>query len=359
MPIDIFEALAREYPNGVSFDPLAVRLMRRRVSLEDFQIEELKKTMFQLGDGLWFSFEMIFNDNSRRSFNALVQKWLKEYGYFCIGRLFEIYSNATRHAKTQSDYAIILESLGYTSKEWKGSFFCFDAQLDLDKQLSKCANIVSGWLEGAGGTLPLEKIKERVPHLTFEALETLRIHFLEGVYVAEVRNIFFWRNAESIALPEDFSEKVTDAVNTLVAIGEKVTFTKLEFALNLSYKIRFCEEYGLQDKDDFMHICAEHYQGDDNYFPTLPNKIKRTRSPNTQFNTLDVPIGAHLTFKSDEQISCVVADDINQVEYEGKQWSISSLAIHLLGVQSANGFCYFVYDGETLWDRRVRMHQGG
>ena len=52
-------------------------------------------------------------------------------------------------------------------------------------------------------------------------------------------------------------------------------------------------------------------------------------------------------------------DDINQVEYDGNAWSISSLAMHLLGGSSANGFCFFSYEGEVLWDRRLRLEQEG
>jgi hypothetical protein len=52
-----------------------------------------------------------------------------------------------------------------------------------------------------------------------------------------------------------------------------------------------------------------------------------------------------------------VLDDFNQVEYDGKAWAISALTIHLLGASSANGFCHFRYEGEILWDRRLRLER--
>jgi hypothetical protein len=84
---------------------------------------------------------------------------------------------------------------------------------------------------------------------------------------------------------------------------------------------------------------------------------KRVRSPNTRFRNLGVPVGAKLTFTKDSQITCTVLDDSNQVEFRGKAWSISTLAIHLLGASSANGFCHFSYEGETLWERRLRLER--
>jgi hypothetical protein len=81
------------------------------------------------------------------------------------------------------------------------------------------------------------------------------------------------------------------------------------------------------------------------------------RSPNTRFRGLGVPIGAELGFTKDSHITCTVLDDSNQVEYNGKAWAISALAMYLLGVSVANGFAYFSYEGETLWERRLRLER--
>jgi len=62
---ELLSALARECPNGVSFDPMAVRLLRRKVPFEDQQIRKLQADMFQLENGLWFSTEMISNDEAQ------------------------------------------------------------------------------------------------------------------------------------------------------------------------------------------------------------------------------------------------------------------------------------------------------
>lgn len=86
---------------------------------------------------------------------------------------------------------------------------------------------------------------------------------------------------------------------------------------------------------------------------------RRVRSPNTHFRNLGVPIGAELIFTTDSHVTCTVLNDFNQVDYAGKAWAISALAIHLLGVSSANGFWHFSYEGEILWDRRLRLEREG
>lgn len=365
---DLLAALARECPDGVSFDPMAVRLLRQKVPLEDRQIQDMKAVMFQLGNKLWFSSEMILDDESRSAFEGQAMEWLMEHGCFSVERLFEDYCGVLRHITTPELCAVFLRHLGFTVAEWqKGGHFCFLLPPSLDDRLAEVSETIDGWLAETDGTLTFNEIEQSLPHLTVEALDTIRIHFLPDIHKAEVGGIPCWCSTESITLPEDFSEKLTTIVDTLVALEENVTPTKLDFALNLLYRIRFRKEYALLDNDIFMRVCAKRYQGGHAVFPNKKKSRatandravpdRRVRSPNTRFRNLGVPIGAKLFFTKDSHIHCTVLDDLNQVEYDGKAWAISSLATHLLGVSSANGFAHFSYEGETLQERRSRFER--
>ncbi|MEI6259965.1 MAG: hypothetical protein WCR46_08670 [Deltaproteobacteria bacterium] len=367
---ELLAILEREYPNGVSFDPMAVRLLRQKVSCEDWQIEDLKAAMFQLGNGLWFSHEMISDVESRLAFEGQALEWLMEHGCFSVERLFEDFCGVLRHIDTPEICAAFLRYLGFAVAAWgKGGHFCSLPSPNLDDSLAAISETIAGWLEEADGMLTFNEIEQAMPHLTAEALEGIRLHFLPEAHEAEVGGVPCWRSTESIMLPEDFSEKLTTVVDTLVALEEKVSAAKLEFALNLFYRARFREEYALLDNCTFMHVCAKHYQGENDVFPnTKKSRVRanessvpgrRVRSPNTRFNTLGVPVGGELVFTNDRDIACVVLDGINQVKYDGKAWAISTLACHLLGVSHANGFCNFTYEGETLWERRLRLEQAG
>lgn len=361
---ELLVSLARECPNGVSFNPMAVRLLRRRVPVEDWHIENLKALMFQLRNGLWFSREMISDVKTRLATEEQAMEWLKEHGCFSVERLFENFCGVLRHIDTPESCAAFLRHLGYTVAAWgEGGFFCFLS--DLNNSMASISETIVGWLEEADGTLGFHEIEQAMPHLTAEALECIRVHFLPEVHEAEVGGVSCWRSADAISLPEDFSEKLTTIVDTLVALDEKVSASRLEFALNLFYRARFREEYALPNNGTFMRVCAKHYQGVNDVFSNTKNSdVKsnespvtgsRLRSPNTRFRSLGVPVGAELFFTNDPNISCVVLDDVNRVKYAGKAWAISTLAIHLLGVSSANGFCHFKYKDEILWDRRLRL----
>lgn len=359
--------LAKEYPNGVSFAPMAVRLLRHKVPFEDCQIEKLKSAMFQLGDDRWFSSAMIVDEESLLAIKGHARGWLKEYGCFSVERLLEKYRGVLRHVTTSETCAAFLGHLGFETESWQGGCFCVESPSTIDACFAGIAKSLTQLLEQADGMLACYEIAEAMPHLTAEVLESVRLSFLPAVFFADVGEDCCWCSTESIVLPEDFSEKITEAIDTIVSLEKNITPSRLEFALSILYKTNFCREHGLHDKDILMRLCVKHYRGENGVFKNIMpsdvngeeagKKKKRTRSPNTRFGSLGVPVGSELFFNKNDQISCIVLDDVNQVEYEGKAWAISSLAIHLLGVQSANGYCYFVYEGETLWERRLRLEK--
>lgn len=364
--VEILMALARKCPNGVSFDPMAVRLLRQKVPFDERQIEDLKKAMFQLKNGLWFFHEMILDDESRLAVDEQAMEWLTEYGCFSVERLFRDFCGLFRHIATLEDCAAFLRYSGFkVVSQGRGGYFCTQASTRLDDSLASISKTIAGWLEEANGTLTFHEIEQKLPNLTAKALESIREQFLPDVHVAEVGGVHCWCSTEAIQLPEDFSEKLTTAVDTLVALEERVSVVNLEFALNLLYRFRFRQLYAMTDNDTFMRVCAKHYQGGNNVFSNTKKPRatasggfvpgKRVRSPNTCFRNLSVPVGTILVFTKDSHITCKVLDDSNQVEYAGKTWSISTLTNNLLSVSSANGFRYFTYEGETLWDRRLRL----
>lgn len=364
---ELLAALMQESPNGVSFDPMAVRLLRKKIPLEDRQIEHLKAAMFQLGSGLWYSREMISDDESHLAFEGHAMGWLIEHGCFSVERLFRDFCGVLHHIVKLEDCVAFLRHLGFTVTMWgKGCCFCSQPPPSLDESLVAISETIAGWLEEADGTLTFHEIEQAVPYLTAEALEDIRVQFLPDVHLAEVGEVPCWCRTEAIHLPEDFSEKLTAIVDTLVALGGRVSVANLEFGLNLLYRIRFREEYALTDNNTFMSVCTKHYKGKKHVFPNtkkprvrandLSMPGKRVRSPNTHFRNIGVPVGAELVFIKN-RISCVVLDEFNQVEYNGKAWAISKLAMNLLGVSSANGFRHFSYEGETLWERRLRLER--
>ena len=84
------------------------------------------------------------------------------------------------------------------------------------------------------------------------------------------------------------------------------------------------------------------------------NKARKKRE-RFNFNMVEIPVGAELTFSRDEQVKAKVVDN-KLIEFNGEVTSLSKSAQEILGYDYVvAGTEYWMYDGETLWDRRDRF----
>jgi len=89
-------------------------------------------------------------------------------------------------------------------------------------------------------------------------------------------------------------------------------------------------------------------------------KIKSKKRPPFKFSYANVPVGAELKFIRDNSLTSKVLDD-KKIEFRGKATSTSAAALALLQeLQDVHwtqvaGPMYWLYEGETLADRRKRI----
>ena len=79
------------------------------------------------------------------------------------------------------------------------------------------------------------------------------------------------------------------------------------------------------------------------------------------FEIVEIPVGSVLTFYEDETVTATVYDR-SKIVFEGEVTSLSAAALtmmHRAGFNwsTANGPTYWLYDGETLPERRARMER--
>jgi hypothetical protein len=90
------------------------------------------------------------------------------------------------------------------------------------------------------------------------------------------------------------------------------------------------------------------------------NDARKIRS-RFNFEMVKIPIGAELYFSRDENVKAKVIDThgVNSIEVDGKKTSLSQSAQKILGYKyGVAGTDYWMYDGETLDERRRRFESG-
>lgn len=91
---------------------------------------------------------------------------------------------------------------------------------------------------------------------------------------------------------------------------------------------------------------------------TDSGEVRLERTPQTTFEMIGLPKGSQIFFKNDKKFSAITLDNKNQVEYNGKKYSVSPLALKLYNEsinqnqKTLNGYRYFYYNGVSLWDLR-------
>ena len=88
---------------------------------------------------------------------------------------------------------------------------------------------------------------------------------------------------------------------------------------------------------------------------------KITKRGNFTFSSVNIPVGSEITFTRDDTKKVTVASD-RKVEYQGEEYSLSTLAQKLLEElgyhwKSVQGPAYFKYKGEILSDIRNRLEE--
>ena len=81
-------------------------------------------------------------------------------------------------------------------------------------------------------------------------------------------------------------------------------------------------------------------------FQFLKNSIKK---PKFRFCDFEIPVGATLQYINDPKITCIVSNSNNDVIFNGKKTSMSSIVNCLLG-GSNRGTSYWTYNGKLLVD---------
>lgn len=83
----------------------------------------------------------------------------------------------------------------------------------------------------------------------------------------------------------------------------------------------------------------------------------RTRRSAFNFKMVDIPVGSELSFTHDSEIKVKVVDH-KMVELDGEIMSVSAAAQKIMQVEwPVQGPLYWIYDGDTLDERRRKMEE--
>ena len=112
------------------------------------------------------------------------------------------------------------------------------------------------------------------------------------------------------------------------------------------------ELHGFEDR---LKLWEQSEEDKKNEASDAKSENAKKRMEAFRFSLCDIPIGATILYRNDHEKAATVVDD-RHVCYEGKEYSLSSLALLLTDKEGTlQGPLYFTYEGEVLADRRRRI----
>lgn len=90
-----------------------------------------------------------------------------------------------------------------------------------------------------------------------------------------------------------------------------------------------------------------------------PSQDKPPKSEKFTFEMVGIEVGETLEWADDSTRTCKVVNRKNRVGYEDQEYTLSRLSANLKGWTSAQGSRYWLYQGETLQERRERLESSG
>jgi hypothetical protein len=231
----------------------------------------------------------------------------------------------------------------------------------------KIAEYLLGLLKADGGKVAKSEVTQKVPYLNDVEIARIFAWHAPDVREAIVAGIPCW---QQMSLPDNFAEHLGETIASLEEMEFAVSSKNLNLALSLRYGRNFRKTHGLEDDVEFKKFLRvfspggatkqSEKQSDEKDTEVTEFGKNRSRS---RFDDLGIPIGALLEFEDDTSIVAEIINESNLVEYRGERMTISKLATQLkeqVGKgkprgSSFNGFSHFLYEGETLWQRRMRM----
>ena len=269
MPQKIIDALNEKYANGFRFDTTALRLLSAESGIEiSCEIQNfLKRFLFRRNDDVYFLPDIIANAETRKEIVEFADEFLDEHGFFEMSELHALF------AETINDKCI------YDTNSFE-SFYLF-----INKRNVRCVaangtriarvqnenvrTLFSGVADKAlatiqdkfGGVVREDDLRVHFSAISTELLSSIIGDYIEDVVRTEINGIICYQTLDTLGLPEDFSETLSELLSRLDELELSPTDEVLHTALSLTLGVNFKSEYNIPNDKTYRRMIALYYEG--------------------------------------------------------------------------------------------------
>ena len=267
----VLSVMAKDYSAGFRFDTTALRLLSKKanVEIDDILQSTLKHKMFCRSDNVYFLLDFVASEEIRNNINAFAINLLNEYGCFEVSELYKLFADSL-NPKCICDvddfeifYMRICNSdircvaapqignriVRYSSGNVWGTFSVI------------AQKIIATINNEFGGVVSEDELHEKYRAFSVDLLAKI-IKYCAGdeLFRVEINEMVCYQMLDTLGLPEDFSDTLSDTLYRLAAIGLPLNEEILHTALSLTLGVNFKVEYNIPDQATFRRVISIYYK---------------------------------------------------------------------------------------------------
>ncbi|GHT10648.1 hypothetical protein FACS1894170_03080 [Planctomycetales bacterium] len=266
------EFIIQNYPNGFTFEPMAIRLLEEKAGIgkwDDETIDNLKAQAVRRQDGIYVFSEQIADEKTRREIVNTAEEWIATFGCFSLNTLQQRFQLKIQNLSDNIlDFERFLDRLQeyeaykHTWHNQNKSVARFTRAIGvakdvaLERIVSQIENVINVQLHATE-----YDIIEKIPALDTNLLSTIVKDRLPLVMKTESDGLV-WYLKQEMSIPDDFGDKITEAIEQLEAVNVPVSEEALHVVLSLAYQANFNTTYQITDKKTFRNLVEQHYKGE-------------------------------------------------------------------------------------------------
>jgi hypothetical protein len=265
---EIIDALNEKYANGFRFDITALRLLSAESGIEiNGEIQTvLKRFLFRRNDDVYFLPDIIADTEMRKEIVEFADEFLDEYGFFEMSELYALFAgNINDKCIYDTDsfesFYLFINKRNVRCVAANGTRIARVQNENVRTLFSGIADkALSIIQEKFDGVVREDDLRAHFLAISTELLSSIIGDHIEDIVKTEINGIVCYQTLDTLGLPDDFSETLSELLSRLDELELSPTDEVLHTALSLTLGVNFKAEYNIPDDKTYRRLIALYYE---------------------------------------------------------------------------------------------------
>jgi hypothetical protein len=271
VPESILAVLRADYENGFRFENTALRLLSSKAGVEIDELLQsvLKQQMFHRADDVYFLFDLVADEDTRKAIVGFANALLYEYGCFEISEFYAMYADKlnTKCIVGAEDFErfysqICSSDVRCVAAPYKWNRIARRRNSNVWGQFETIAKkIIAVTNEEFGGVASENDLHSKFCAFSTDLLAKIIKHRAgNDIFRVEINGVVCYQTLDAFGLPDDFSDTLSNILNQFDGLYLTPNDEALHTALSLALGVNFKEEYNIPDQETYRRLVAVHYK---------------------------------------------------------------------------------------------------